>query len=143
MRLSTLRTPTALAAFVLLAACSYGGTTPPAAPPPAAPPPVIQPDSSSAPVNAPTDPKPKAKAASVTIQNFAFAPASLSFKKGTTVTWTNNDTAPHRIEADGAFPGSATLNQGQSYSFTFNDTGTFPYYCAIHTTMKGSVEVLP
>lgn len=79
----------------------------------------------------------------VTIENFAFSPAQLSFPKGTTVTWTNNDAAPHKIDADGQFPGSPTLQQGQSYSFTFDVVGTFPYYCAIHPSMKGSVEVLP
>jgi len=77
----------------------------------------------------------------VTIENFAFSPAQLSFPKGTTVTWTNNDAAPHAIGTDGAFPESPTLNQGQSYSFTFNEAGSYPYHCTFHPNMRGNIEV--
>lgn len=80
---------------------------------------------------------------SVTIQNFAFSPASLTVKKGTTVTWTNKDSAGHTVqETDGqSGPMSGTLSNGQSYNFTFNTAGTFHYHCTIHPSMTGTVTV--
>jgi amicyanin len=81
-------------------------------------------------------------ATAVTIQNFAFSPADLKIKKGDTVTWTNEDSAPHQIASDttGKFQGPS-FSKGQTYSFTFNDTGTFPYHCVIHPMMKATVTV--
>ncbi len=77
----------------------------------------------------------------VTIQNFAFSPASVTVPAGTTVTWTNHDAASHQIASDtGAFEGSP-IGQGSSYSFTFNTPGSYPYHCAIHPYMKGTITV--
>ncbi len=79
----------------------------------------------------------------VTIQNVAFSPANITVKKGTTVTWTNQDAVEHTVtEDDGQNgPSASPLNQGQSYSFTFNQTGTFHYHCTIHSEMTGTVTV--
>src|SRR5438105_14727565 len=80
---------------------------------------------------------------SVTIQNFAFSPASITVKKGTTVTWTNKDGTQHDVvENDGQDgPKSKLLAQGESYSFTFNTVGSFKYICSIHPHMTGGVTV--
>ena len=80
---------------------------------------------------------------SVSINNFKFSPSSITVKKGTTVTWTNNDSVGHTVtETDGKDgPKSSDLNQGQSFSFTYNTVGTFKYHCSIHTNMTGSVTV--
>lgn len=81
----------------------------------------------------------------VAIQNFAFSPAKIRVKKGTTVTWTNQDSARHDITPDqpsDAFKASELLAQGESYSFTFNTVGTYSYYCSPHPYMKASVEVV-
>jgi len=79
----------------------------------------------------------------VTIQNFAFSPANITVKKGTTVTWSNQDSTIHDItESDGKKgPESGTLAPDKTYSFTFNTTGTFKYICSIHPNMTGSVTV--
>ena len=78
----------------------------------------------------------------VSIQNFAFQPANLQVKVGTTVTWTNTDTAPHTITfRDGSLTSSALLQKGQSYSYTFTQVGTFSYYCDVHEAMTGQVTV--
>ncbi len=78
----------------------------------------------------------------VSIKDMAFSPSAITVKKGSTVTWTNQDGAPHNvIETDGrAGANSPTLEQGQSYSFTFSETGTFHYHCSIHG-FAGTVEV--
>jgi plastocyanin len=82
-------------------------------------------------------------APSVTIQNFAFSPSSITVKKGTTVTWTNKDSAGHTVtETDSkSGPTSGTLMNGQSYHFTFSTVGTFHYKCNIHPSMTGTVTV--
>jgi plastocyanin len=77
----------------------------------------------------------------VTIQNFAFSPASVTVPVGSTVTWTNQDAAAHQIASDTqAFMGNP-LGQGSIYSFTFMTRGTFPYHCVIHPSMHGTVTV--
>jgi plastocyanin len=80
---------------------------------------------------------------SVTIKDFAFSPASITVKKGTAVTWINQDSVAHTItETDGQDgPKSQDLASGQSYSFTYNTAGTFKYDCSIHTNMTGTVTV--
>lgn len=75
----------------------------------------------------------------ISIRNFSFDPSLLTINPGTTVTWTNLDSAPHQIKSDSF--NSSSLSQGQSYSFTFNGTGTFDYSCSIHPSMKGTVIV--
>jgi len=96
---------------------------------------------------APTTTSPPA-AVAVTIQNFAFTPASITVPKGTTVTWTNQDSASHTIVNDatsttalGKLFSSNPLGMGQTFSFTFHDEGTFAYHCGIHTFMKGTITV--
>src|ERR1700757_277800 len=77
----------------------------------------------------------------VTIDNFAFAPATLTVKAGTTVTWTNKDEEPHTVAAsDGSFhsPGMGT---GATFTHTFSTAGTFDYVCSIHPSMHGTVVV--
>ena len=80
---------------------------------------------------------------SITIQSYAFTPANITVKQGTTVTWTNKDQVAHTVtETDGKTgPSSGDINQNQSYSFTFNQAGTFKYDCSIHTYMVGTVTV--
>jgi plastocyanin len=77
----------------------------------------------------------------VSIANFNFSPSSLMVTKGATVTWTNNDSAPHTVTADDGSFTSGTLNQGDTYSHTFDDAGTINYHCSIHPMMKASVMV--
>jgi plastocyanin len=77
--------------------------------------------------------------ASVEISNFAFNPATLTIKKGTTVTWTNNDKAPHAIKSESF--NSDILKNGQTYSMTFSDSGAFNYSCSIHPSMAGQIIV--
>lgn len=81
-------------------------------------------------------------AAAVTIKGYAFAPAPLRVKKGTTVTWTNEDSVSHTVTFDVGSVSSDLLATGGTYSYTFNDVGTFAYHCRPHPYMKGSVEVV-
>jgi plastocyanin len=77
----------------------------------------------------------------VSIDNFAFAPTTLTIKVGSTVTWTNRDEEPHTVAAsDGSFhsPGMGT---GATFSHTFPAAGRFDYVCSIHPMMHGTVVV--
>ncbi|MEI6266466.1 MAG: cupredoxin family copper-binding protein [bacterium] len=76
---------------------------------------------------------------SVRIKDFAFSPSEIKVKKGTTVTWKNEDSATHKIKSD-AFE-SGDLATGDTYQFKFESTGTFSYICSIHPSMKGTVTV--
>jgi len=114
---------------------------------PAAPAPKTQPKTQTP--TAPTQPSaptaPSQPAApvevKVSISGFKFNPGTLSVKKGTKVTWTNEDSAGHTVTGDNGGPASALLNKGQSYSFTFTSVGSFPYHCAPHPFMQGTVTV--
>lgn len=82
---------------------------------------------------------------SVEIRNYAFSPGTIRVKKGTTVTWTNHDSIGHDITPTGGgddFKASDLLNNGESYSFTFNTAGTYTYKCSPHPYMTGTVEVI-
>jgi plastocyanin len=77
----------------------------------------------------------------VTIKDFKFAPASISVSVGDTITWSNQDAAPHNARAnDGSFK-TADLDKGESGSATMTKAGTFAYICTIHPSMKGTVTV--
>jgi len=78
----------------------------------------------------------------VSIENMLYTPAQITVAKGTKVTWTNNDSTAHTVTADtnNTFA-SGTLNPGASYSFTFNETGSFAYHCDFHPSMHGTVVV--
>jgi plastocyanin len=81
-------------------------------------------------------------AGGISIDNFTFAPASLTVKAGTTVTWTNRDDIPHGIaESNNAFKKSKALDTDDSFSFTFTTPGTYKYFCYIHPHMVGTVVV--
>jgi plastocyanin len=80
----------------------------------------------------------------VAIQNFAYSPATVTVKVGSTVTWTNQDQDQHTVTAmnNGPFH-SAPLNTGESYRYTFTAPGHFDYLCTIHPFMTATVVVTP
>jgi plastocyanin len=77
----------------------------------------------------------------VDIVDFAFAQPEITVRPGTTVTWTNTGVAPHTVS--GLPTESGTIDPGQSFSFTFDEAGTFDYQCAFHPQMTGRVIVDP
>ena len=83
----------------------------------------------------------------VTIENFAFMPAELTVPVGTTVVWTNEDSVAHTVTAgtpdspDTALFDSGDMNQGDTFSYTFDEPGSFAYFCTIHPNMTATVIV--
>jgi plastocyanin len=79
--------------------------------------------------------------ASVSLAGKAFSPASVTVAVGGVVTWTNNDSMPHNVTSNSGAFHSATLNPGQTFSFTFTAPGNYPYNCTFHGGMNGTVIV--
>jgi amicyanin len=77
----------------------------------------------------------------VEIEGFAFAPQTLTIRAGDTVTWTNLDDVEHTATStSGAFD-SGLLAQGESYTVTFTEPGTYDYLCTPHPMMTGRIVV--
>lgn len=69
-----------------------------------------------------------------------FALPSLTVAVGTTVVWSNQDDVPHTATAeDGSF-NSGNI-QGGTFSHTFEEAGTYAYFCEVHPTMTGEITV--
>lgn len=78
----------------------------------------------------------------VAIKNFDYLPSELTVKQNTTVTWTNDDAAPHTATAsDGSFDTDTIMGPGKTGSVTLDKPGTFTYVCSFHAFMKGTVKV--
>ena len=81
--------------------------------------------------------------ANVSIGNkdtIGFVPTTFTITRGTTVTWTNNDSANHQVQ--GAGFSSGVLATGETYSYTFNTVGSFDYSDTMYSTIQGTVNVV-
>jgi plastocyanin len=85
---------------------------------------------------------PSAGPRTVEITGFAFKPADLTVAEGTAVEFPNEDGSPHTAtsEDSGAFD-TGTIEPGKSAELTFDEAGTFAYYCQFHPFMKGTITV--
>ncbi len=79
--------------------------------------------------------------AKVSIANFAFTPGEITIAPGESVTWTNDDGAPHGLEYHDGAPGTDLLLPGASFSRRFDRPGTYDYNCSVHPYMTGRVVV--
>jgi plastocyanin len=71
----------------------------------------------------------------------SFSPNPVEVKVGETVTWINDDSGGHTVTSkDGVFD-SGMMGKGQSFSFTFDKAGEYPYICEPHPNMVGTVVV--
>lgn len=81
--------------------------------------------------------------AKITIMNFAFAPALVTTAAGDTVTWSNDDGAPHAVAFKDGSAGARSLSPGETFSRAFETPGSYEYFCAFHPYMTGHVVVQP
>ncbi|HYK96174.1 MAG TPA: plastocyanin/azurin family copper-binding protein [Candidatus Dormibacteraeota bacterium] len=122
---SLLRVALSITATLALAACSGGGgaaTTGPAA--------TVCNDSTGTTVVA------------ATVQNRTWS-QPVSAKVGDVITWTNSDSVPHKVALD---DGSCTMSanigpSGGTHSLVFTKAGTYPFHCAIHPSMTGTITI--
>ena len=92
----------------------------------------------------PTHPTAKVSTVMSPIVNFTLE--NLSVSVGATIRWENQDAAPHTSTSgvsptkDGIWD-SGNLNTGQTFDFTFQNAGVFPYWCTVHPFMTATITV--
>ncbi len=85
-------------------------------------------------------------AKTITLQNFAFSPASETIKAGEVVKFDNQDTATHTVTSgkpscpDGKW-NTGDIPAGSSKCVEIDVAGTYPYFCSIHPSMTGNITV--
>jgi plastocyanin len=63
-----------------------------------------------------------------------YNPTQLVIPAGTTVTFTNKDNSSHTATSTNGTFDSGTVKSGKNYTFTFNDKGTYYFYCNYHSS---------
>jgi plastocyanin len=71
----------------------------------------------------------------------AFATPRVDVLAGDTVRWTNDSVRIHTVSAEDGSWGSSRLVADDSFSYRFDAQGSVPYYCTLHTFMRGEVDV--
>ena len=79
----------------------------------------------------------------IIIDNFWYYPDKVTVRKGTNVTWINEEQVGHTATSYEGVWNSALLNYKESYTFAFNNVGSYGYYCIPHPQMIGTVTVIP
>ena len=83
----------------------------------------------------------RSDAKAVSISRFAFTDPSLEIAAGTRVSWVNDDPTEHTVTSeDGSFD-SDPMAPGEGFAVRFADAGEYPYVCAIHPDMRGTIVV--
>lgn len=78
----------------------------------------------------------------VRIEGFAFGPEAVTVSAGATVTWTNFDSTDHTVTQNGdALLDSPDIATDDGYEVTFEEPGTYEYFCKFHPAMRASVTV--
>jgi plastocyanin len=131
----------ALVTAFALAACSGGGTTttaPGGGTQPAAG--GTQPAATGG-GSAPCTDSTGTTTVAVGVANFEWQ-QPINAKVGDVITWTNGDTAPHKVALDdGSCAMSDNIPGGGSKSLVFSVAGSFPFHCAVHPNMKGTITI--
>jgi plastocyanin len=102
-----------------------------------------QPQATTSPTQAPPQPSHPPTTATVKIHNFKFEPANVTIVAGETVQFINVDEEPHTATSTEGTFNSKALDTNQTWNYTANQPGSFPYICSIHPFMKGTLTVTP
>jgi nitrite reductase (NO-forming) len=87
-----------------------------------------------------------------TLSDKAFSPNNIKVKVGNTIVWTNDDSTIHTVtsgspntpDAGQVFDSGLTslISPSKTYSHKFTSPGEFSYFCRLHPTMIGEIEVV-
>ncbi|MGB0036146.1 MAG: cupredoxin family copper-binding protein [Candidatus Acidiferrales bacterium] len=77
----------------------------------------------------------------IKIDNFSFTPMELTVPAGAQVTWINQDDVPHTVVSTERKFKSKALDTDEKFSFTFQEPGTYEYFCSVHPKMTGKIIV--
>lgn len=88
-------------------------------------------------------PSPVGAVFEASMQSLKFIPQEIDIAVGTTVVWTNKDSMAHTVthRAEKQLFASPLIMPGESFSYTFDKAGTYPYFCMPHPFMTGTVVV--
>jgi plastocyanin len=138
------------AMLLILSGCSGATATAPATAAPASEAPAASAPASEAPAasesaatgEAACAPSTEAGTVSASIADFAFDPPAITAKVGDVIAWTNNDSTAHTatVRSDPTCS-TANLNNGETGAIVFNVAGSYEFFCKIHSTMTGTIEV--
>ena len=81
----------------------------------------------------------KSSPAEVRVDNFSFAPQTITVPVNSTVTWVNKDDVPHVIASNDGLFKSKALDTDDKFSYTFTKAGPYSYYCSVHPKMVGKI----
>jgi plastocyanin len=87
---------------------------------------------------------PSSRAVQIVMRSLAFNPPAVHARVGQTVTWSNEDNAPHNVTyvSGPRFRSSRPkLQPGSRFSLTLDQAGTIHYYCSIHPWMTATIVV--
>jgi plastocyanin len=84
---------------------------------------------------------PEAAAVGISIDNFTFAPQTVTIPAGAKVVWTNHDDVPHTIKGTNSPIASKALDTDDTFTHVFSVPGQYDYFCGIHPHMTGRVIV--
>ncbi|WP_428327245.1 plastocyanin/azurin family copper-binding protein [Nitrosopumilus sp.] len=79
--------------------------------------------------------------------NECYLPYETTVAVGATVTWSNDDTAAHTVTSGNVNAGptgvfdSGLFMSGATFEFTFENSGTYDYFCMVHPWMTGIIHV--
>ncbi len=85
----------------------------------------------------------QAETVHIGIKNFMFTPMNVTITQGTTVQWINLDDIPHTVVEKGKAWRSPALDTNDTYTHTFDQPGTYEYFCGLHPQMVAKVIVTP
>jgi plastocyanin len=77
----------------------------------------------------------------VVMEGVGFVPNVVTVARGDTVVWVNKDPFPHTATAQDKSFDSKEIAPGKSWRFTAKKSGTIPYVCKLHPSMKGTLIV--
>ena len=83
-----------------------------------------------------------AQTPTVTIDDFAYKPATLTVRAGTTVRFVNRDGEAHTVTGPGGVFDSGGLDTAGVWTHRFDKPGRYRYFCALHPYMKGTIVVI-
>ncbi|MDQ3812001.1 MAG: PQQ-dependent dehydrogenase, methanol/ethanol family [Chloroflexota bacterium] len=75
------------------------------------------------------------------VVDFGFDPGNDLVPPGTTLTWTNVGQIVHTVTSDDGIFDSGDMASGDTFSFTFDNPGTYWYFCRPHPFMRGRIVV--
>lgn len=87
----------------------------------------------------PSTPPPVSESPTVTIKDMRFNANHVTIEEGDSVTWVWEDDMPHDVSGDGF---KSEVQSEGNFTHTFDEAGSYPYVCTLHSGMKGTVTVV-